>query len=190
MYSTTVTSSRIHPKKFTLWVAMASIVMMFAGFTSAYIVKMNEGSWLKFSLPKIFWLSTAVILASSLTLHLAGKAFKAREMLRYRQLITVTAVLGLVFIVCQLTGFWQLEKDGIQLMGQRSNSAASYLLVITGMHMLHVLGGVIALIVLLAGVYSRKSKNYSPLPIELAGIYWHFVDVLWIYLFMFYLAVG
>ena len=84
-------SSRIHPQKFTLWVAMASIIMMFAGFTSAYIVKMNEGSWLKLQLPRIFWLSTVVILLSSVTLHLAGKSFKAREMLRYRQLISVTA---------------------------------------------------------------------------------------------------
>ena len=175
------TSSRIHPHKFTLWVAMASIIMMFAGFTSAYIVKMNEGSWLKFQLPSIFWLSTAIILLSSLTLHLAGKSFKAREM---------AAVLGLAFILCQYFGFRSLEKQGIELIGQRSNSAASYLLVITVMHMLHVLGGVIAIAVILFLAFSRKVKNYSPLPIELTTIYWHFVDGLWIYLFIFYHFVG
>lgn len=183
-------SSRIHPHKFTLWVAMASIIMMFAGFTSAYIVKMNEGSWLKFELPRIFWLSTAIILFSSLTLHLAGKSFKARDMAKYRQLITVTAVLGLVFIVCQYFGFRNLEQQGIQLIGQKSNSAASYLLVITGMHMIHVLGGVIAIAVILFLAFSQKVKNYSPLPIELTSIYWHFVDVLWIYLFIFYHFIG
>ncbi|MEI6582888.1 MAG: cytochrome c oxidase subunit 3 [Chitinophagia bacterium] len=183
-------SSRIHPQKFTLWVAMASIIMMFAGFTSAYIVKMNEGSWLKFQLPNIFWLSTVIILLSSLTLHLAGKSFKAREMTRYRQLITVTAVLGLAFILCQYFGFRSLEKQGIELIGQRSNSAASYLLVITGMHMLHVLGGIIAIAVILFLAYNGKVKNYSPLPLELTTIYWHFVDVLWIYLFIFYHFVG
>jgi cytochrome c oxidase subunit 3 len=190
MSTQNLTSSRIHPHKFTLWVAMASIIMMFAGFTSAYIVKMNEGSWLKFQLPGIFWLSTVIILLSSLTLHLAGKSFKAREMARYRQLITVTAVLGLAFILCQYFGFRSLEKQGIELIGQRSNSAASYLLVITVMHMLHVLGGVIAIAVILFLAYSQKVKNYSPLPIELTTIYWHFVDGLWIYLFIFYHFVG
>ncbi|MBU3744321.1 MAG: heme-copper oxidase subunit III [Sediminibacterium sp.] len=183
-------SSRIHPQKFTLWVAMASIIMMFAGFTSAYIVKMNEGSFLKFKLPGIFWLSTFVIILSSFTLHLAGKSFKAREMLRYRQLITITAILGLVFIICQYVGFSGLESQGIALTGKKSNSAASYLLVITGMHMLHVLGGVVAIAVILFQAYSAKQKNYSPLPIELTAIYWHFVDVLWIYLFIFYHFVG
>jgi cytochrome c oxidase subunit 3 len=111
-------------------------------------------------------------------------------MAKYRQLITVTAVLGLVFIVCQYFGFRNLEQQGIQLIGQKSNSAASYLLVITGMHMIHVLGGVIAIAVILFLAFSQKVKNYSPLPIELTSIYWHFVDVLWIYLFIFYHFIG
>jgi len=181
---------KIHPHKFTLWVAMGSIVMMFAALTSAYIVKKNSGSWLEFDLPKIFWYSTATILLSSVTIHLAGKAFKAREMGRYRILITVTAILGVAFILMQWMGFRDLENRGIALTGIKSNSAASFLFVITGLHMAHVLGGVIAILVIFIKAYSVKVKNYSSLPIDLVSTYWHFVDVIWIYLFIFYNWIG
>ena len=181
---------RIHPHKFTLWVAMGAIVMMFAALTSAYIVKKNQSSWLEFDLPRIFWYSTFVILLSSVTMHLSIKAFKAREMGRYRTLITVTAALGVLFIVMQWLGFNSLEARNIALTGAKSNSAASFLLVITGIHMAHVLGGVIAILVIFMRAYSVKIKNYNALPIELAGTYWHFVDVLWIYLFIFYNWIG
>jgi cytochrome c oxidase subunit 3 len=181
---------RIHPHKFTLWVAMGAIVMMFAALTSAYIVKKNQSSWLEFDLPRIFWYSTFAILLSSVTMHLSIKAFKAREMDRYRTLITLTAVLGVLFIVFQWLGFSSLEAKNIALTGAKSNSAASFLLVITGIHMVHVLGGVIALLVIFIRAYSVKIKNYNSLPIELAGTYWHFVDVLWVYLFIFYNWIG
>ena len=156
---------RIHPHKFTLWVAMGSIVMMFAALTSAYIVKKNQSSWLEFDLPQIFWYSTAVILLSSVTIHLSLKAFKAREMGRYRTLITLTALLGVLFITLQWLGFQSLEARNIALTGAKSNSAASFLFVITGLHMLHVLGGVIALLVIFIRAYSVKMKNYSSRPI-------------------------
>lgn len=181
---------RIHPHKFTLWVAMGSIIMMFAGLTSAYIVKKNQSSWLEFDLPVVFMYSTLVIIASSLTVHLAAKAFKAREMARYRTLITVTALLGVLFMGLQILGFMDLEARNIALTGAKSNSAASFLLVITGLHMLHVLGGVIALLVMFIRAYVSRVKNYSSLSIELVGTYWHFVDILWIYLFIFYNWIG
>lgn len=181
---------RIHPHKFTMWVAMGSIVMAFAGLTSAYIVKKNQSSWLEFDLPMVFWYSTVVILISSVTMHLSAKAFKAREMGRYRSLITLTAALGVLFIVLQYLGFVNLEANNIALVGPKSNSAASFLLVITGLHMLHVLGGVIALLVMFIRAYSSKTKTYSSVPVEVVGTYWHFVDVLWIYLFIFYNWIG
>ena len=181
---------KIHPHKFTLWVAMGAIVMMFAALTSAYIVKKNQSSWLEFDLPKIFWYSTFTILASSVTIHLAIKAFKAREMGRYRTLITLTAGLGLLFVALQIMGFIGLENRNIALTGVKSNSAASFLFVITGLHLVHVLGGVVALLVIFIRAYSVKIKNYNALPIELVGTYWHFVDALWIYLFIFYNWIG
>ncbi|GAC1395377.1 MAG: cytochrome c oxidase subunit 3 [Sediminibacterium sp.] len=181
---------KIHPYKFTLWVAMGSIVMAFAALTSAYIVKRNQGSWLEFDLPRIFRYSTFVILLSSLTIHLALKAMKARETSRYRMLITVTALLGVLFIVLQYLGFRDLESRHIALTGPTSNSAASFIFVITGLHMAHVLGGVIALLVIFARAFRTRVRSYSSLPVELAATYWHFVDLIWIYLFVFYNWIG
>ena len=179
-------SGRIHPHKFTLWVAMGSIIMMFAGLTSAYIVKKSQSSWLEFSLPVVFWYSTATIIASSLTIHLSAKSFKAREMQKYRSLLTVTAFLGVLFITLQILGFVNLEARNIPLFGVKSNSATSFLGVITILHMLHVLGGIIAIAVVLIRAFTSKQKNYSSLPIEIISTYWHFVDFLWIYLFIFF----
>jgi cytochrome c oxidase subunit 3 len=184
--SASTNANRIHPHKFTLWVAMGSIIMMFAGLTSAYIVKKNQANWLEFDLPLIFWYSTFVILLSSLTIHLASKAFVARKMARYRGLITLTALLGVLFLLFQIFGFYNLEAKNIHLIGANSNASSSFLLVITLVHMLHVLGGVIALLVIFIRAFASSRKNYSSLPIELVATYWHFVDILWIYLFVFF----
>ena len=186
---TTVSSNqrnRIHTHKFTLWVAMGSIVMMFAGLTSAYIVRRNQANWLEFDLPGVFWYSTIVILLSSLTMHLALKAFKAREMQRYRRLITITAILGVTFGVLQFFGFSYLGEHGVKLIHEGSNPAASFLAIIVGLHVLHVLGGVIAIIVIFIRAYSSRFKSYNAVPIEVVATYWHFVDILWIYLFIFF----
>jgi len=186
---TTVSSNqrnRIHPHKFTLWVAMGSIVMMFAGLTSAYIVRSNQANWLEFSMPQIFWYSTAVIILSSITMHLSLKAFRAREMSRYRSLITITAVLGVLFGILQFLGFGFLSNHGVLLLGQGSNPSASFLAIITGLHVLHVLGGVVAILVMFIRAYSSRSKSYNATPVEIVSTYWHFVDILWIYLFIFF----
>jgi len=181
---------RIHPHKFTMWVAMGSIIMMFAGLTSAYVVKRSQTNWLEFDLPPVFWISTVVILVSSLTIHLALKAFKAREMQRYRLLITLTAVLGVAFSALQFAGFGTLHKNGIQFFGAGSNPSASFLGIITGLHIAHVLGGVIALLVIFFRAFSVKNKVYTSVPVEIVATYWHFVDLLWIYLFVFFNWIG
>jgi cytochrome c oxidase subunit 3 len=181
---------RLHPYKFSLWVGMASILMMFAGFTSAYLVKRNDSTWLQFSLPSVFWYSTFVILLSSLTIYLAGKSFKSRNMARYRVLITVTAALGVLFVILQLMGFQYLQNHGIKLIGTGSNPSGSFLGVITGVHMLHVIGGVIVLLIMFIKAFNSSSKNYSSIPIEVASTYWHFVDAIWIYLFIFFNIVS
>ena len=181
-----VQKTRIHPHKFTLWVAMASIIMLFAALTSAYIVKHAQSNWLEISLPNIFWASTVVIVLSSVTMHLAVKAFKARERSRYRQLITATAVLGVWFAVLQIVGFTNLSAHGIRLIGSGSNASASFLLVIIGLHALHVLGGVVALIIAFFRAFRTKVKSYNITPVEIVATYWHFVDILWIYLLVFF----
>lgn len=181
---------RLHPYKFLLWVGMASILMMFAGFTSAYIVKSNDSNWLQFTLPKIFFYSTAVILFSSLTMYLAVKAFKARDMSRYRILISVTAFAGVLFVILQWKGFQYLQSKGVRLIGSGSNPSASFLGVITGVHILHVIGGVVVLTIMFLKAFNSRSKTYSNMPIEVASTYWHFVDAIWIYLFVFFNIVS
>jgi cytochrome c oxidase subunit 3 len=177
---------KIHPHKFTLWVAIGSIVMMFAGLTSAYIVKRSQANWALVEMPVIFWFSTVAILLSSLTIYMAQKAFGNREMRKYRQLLGLTAGLGLVFLVLQIIGFAGYEQQDIRLTGAGSNASYSFLLAIAALHGVHVLGGVITLIVIYIRAVSTKSRNYSAVPVDVAATYWHFVDLLWIYLFIFF----
>jgi cytochrome c oxidase subunit 3 len=177
---------KIHPHKFTLWVAIGSILMMFAGLTSAYIVKRSQASWLMIEIPMMFWYSTATILASSVTVQLALKALKKREMINYKRLLVVTAVLGVLFIVLQIAGFRQFAAQDIRLVGAGSNASYSFLLAISGLHGIHVLGGVVALAVTVIRALNSSTKSYSTVPLEIVATYWHFVDALWIYLFIFF----
>ncbi len=178
--------TRIHPHKFTLWIGLASIVMMFAGLTSAYLIKRNLSNWITFDLPLIFWYSTAVIIISSITLMRSRKAFSQRDMRSYRRWLTVTLILGVAFVIMQYIGFTQLWESGITLT---RNVSFSFLYIIVGLHALHVLAGVIALIVILVKAFSLKIKNYDPVQIELMSTYWHFVDFLWIYLLLFLVMI-
>ena len=177
---------RIHPHKFTLWVGIGSIVMMFAGFTSAYVVKRNLSNWITFDLPVLFWYSTAVIILSSLTIIVSRNFFKQGEMARYRKWLAVTMLLGVLFVVLQTMGFINLWQSGITLT---RNVSFSFLYVIVGLHALHVIAGVIALIVILIKAFSIRKKIYSEIPIDLMSTYWHFVDFLWIYLLIFLVLI-
>ena len=175
-----------HPHKFTLWVGIGSLLMMFAGLTSAYIVKRNLANWQTFDLPQFFWYSTAAIILSSATLYLAEKAFKQRHMRKYRSLLMVTVMLGVLFIIFQVLGFQQLWTKGITL---QANVSYSFLYVIVIMHGAHVVGGLTALLLLFAKAFSNKTRNYNIVPVELVSTYWHFVDILWIYLLIFLIMI-
>ena len=180
---------KIHPHKFTLWVAIASILMMFAGLTSAFIVKSNLVGWRQIEMPKIFWVSTAAIVLSSLTIQWALRSFRQREMKNYRMLMGLTLFLGIVFIGLQWLGFSELwQKQGVTFKGVAG--AGQFLYVIFGLHALHVLGGVVALVVLFTRAFIGRTKSYSPVPVEVAATYWHFVDLLWIYLLVFFIVIG
>ena len=160
--------------------------MMFAGLTSAYVVKRDQPGWTTFQIPKAFWYSTAVILLSSLTIQMALRSFKEREMMRYRNLLTVTAVLGILFMLLQWTGFREIWQSGITFRG---SGGGQFLYVIAGLHVVHVLGGVVALLTMLTRVFVSKTRSYNSVPVELMSTYWHFVDLLWLYLFIFFMAI-
>jgi cytochrome c oxidase subunit 3 len=178
---------KIHPHKFTLWVGLGSIIMMFAGLTSAYIVKRQQPGWTTFDIPRAFWYSTGVILVSSLTVQMALKAFSEREMIRYRNLITLTAVLGTLFVILQWVGFKHIWNSGVTLKG---SGAGQFLYVIAGLHALHVLGGIVALFIMLIKAFGSRIRSYNRVPVELMSTYWHFVDLLWIYLFIFFICIN
>lgn len=180
-------SKKVHPHKFQMWIAMASIIMAFSGLISAYLVKMNQDNWLQFKLPSVFTLSTFIIILSSGTMHLALNLFKQRELPKYRIAITATALLGTLFIVLQILGFFYTDHGGVKLVGKGANASGSFLLVIAGLHIVHVLGGVIALLVQFFRAFSRKNRSYSITPIEITAQYWHFVDLLWVVIFLFLL---
>jgi|SRR5215218_6829427 len=173
---------KIHPHKFTLWIAMASIIMMFAGLTSAYIVKSNTPNWETIDTPQLFIYSTLCLLASSLTVQLALRAFKQRDMGRYRALLITTAVLGLAFVVLQYFGFRWMWAHGVSFKGA---GQGQFLYVIVGLHALHVIGGIVALVIMGIQAYFGSRRNYNSIPVEVAATYWHFVDALWLYLLVF-----
>lgn len=179
---------KIHPHKFTLWIAIGSIIMMFAGLTSAYIVKSGQAGWHEVKTPAIFFYSTGALLLSSLTIQAALRNFKHRSMSVFRILLLATFVLGIVFVVLQYQGFQWLWERGVHFEG--SSGAGQFLYIIFGLHALHVLGGLIALSILSVRQFIGSSRNYNATPIEIMSTYWHFVDALWIYLFVFFIWIG
>lgn len=189
---------RVHPHKFALWLGMGSIAMMFAGMTSAYIVRMAQGNWRMFRMPSLFYASTAVIFISSFTIAFGLRAFKQRKMPLYRTLITSTLILGVLFGILQLMGFYQLYhmpqpltlENGTTIMQSvrvNGNPSESFLFIIFGLHLAHILGGIAALLIVFLRAYRKRVKVYNTTGLEIVATYWHFVDVLWIYLFLFFL---
>jgi cytochrome c oxidase subunit 3 len=176
----------IHPLKFIMWAGCASIVMMFAGLSSAYIVKRNQANWLTFDIPVIFYYSTAIILLSSVTIMLSRKAFVNREMRQYKRWLLATTILGIAFVLFQYLGFKELWASGITLT---RNVSFSFLYIIVGLHAVHVMGGVVALVIMYLKSQSKRRKNYNQIYIDLMSTYWHFVDLLWIYLLLFLIVI-
>ena len=172
--------------KSMLWISMISMTMMFAGLTSAYYISMSREDWVSFELPSAFFTSTALIVLSSVSMSLTVAMIKRNKLKATTVLLATTLLLGIGFVYMQFQGFDSLIEMGLYFTGTQSAVSSSFLYVITVAHMLHIFGGIIALFYMLIkqlkGGYD--SKNY--LGLELGGIFWHFVDLLWIYLFFFF----
>ncbi len=179
---------KIHPQKFALWVGMAGIVMMFAAFTSAYMVKQAAGNWLEFAMPIYFYFSTASILLSSFFLYKSFAGYKSGNERTYKLYLLIGFVFGSAFVVLQYFGWQALFGMGVDMKG---NASGGFFYLITGLHVIHVLGGIAALVVTMLNAFSLKFKVTEKrlLRYDLVINYWHFVDILWVYLFIFLLVI-
>ncbi|WP_405565172.1 heme-copper oxidase subunit III [Polaribacter sp. Asnod6-C07] len=169
-----------------LWVSMISMVMFFAGLTSAYVISMKRDDWVSFDLPQAFYISTFLIVASSITLFLSQRFLKQNKRQLSLIMVVITLILGLGFIWQQYVGFNQLKSIGLFFTGPESTVSTSFIIGITFMHVLHLLAGVIVLFVVIYNHFKYKYKSEDMLGFELGAIFWHFVDILWIYLFFFF----
>ncbi len=168
-----------------MWVGIVGIIMFFSGLTSAYIVRQAQGDWLYFDVPQLFYISTAVILASSLTMFLAQWLASKGSMKEATALLAVTTVLGIAFLVTQYEGFLDLVESGIYFTGIDSNASGSFFNVLVWAHAAHIISGVLALIFTTIKALLNKYTVENHIGIEVCGIYWHFLDILWIYLILF-----
>ena len=195
-----------------LWLGIVSIVMLFAGLTSAYIVRQGEGKWVDFALPQLFKLSSLIIILSSLTMQWGLMSIKKNSVKNLKTAMLLTLLLGFGFVISQYYAWSDLYHNGIVFTGtikdiktdfnyvpsgkesvadvpNVGNVAGSFLYVITGLHVAHVLVGMIALIVVfsraLLGKYTVTNYN----GVKMCATYWHFLGGLWLYLFLFLLYI-
>lgn len=184
-------NQRNKAKKMLLWFLMISLAMSFAGLTSAYVVSKERADWLEnLVLPSAFGWSLVVILLSSLTIEWAKRALKKQENQQGTLLLWITWILGLGFMALQYMGFSQIYNDfGYAFTGPTSSIAYTFIFLIVVLHLCHVLAALIALSVVIYNHYKQRYILGKTLGVELAALFWHFVDGLWLYLFLFFYFV-
>lgn len=173
-------------KKMMLWFGIISLIMSFGGLTSAFIVSSQREDWVTgFVLPPAFTISLITIIISSVTFILAKRALKQNKKNLVSILLLLTLVLGIVFIVNQFLGFNEIINLGYNFTGPTSNVTMSYIFLIAFVHILHVAAGLICLLFVIYNHFKQKYTSEKMLGFELAATFWHFIDVLWVYLFFF-----
>lgn len=169
-----------------MWVALAGVGMMFTALTSAYIVRASTSNdWRPLMMPRLLWLSTFLILLSSFTFEIARRTLKSGNTSAYQRWLLLTVLLGLGFLATQLLAWRQLASQGIYLA---SNPHSSFFYVLTGAHGIHLLGGILALDYLLLRSWRKRYEEHGAMKrqavADAVALYWHFMDGLWIYLFL------
>lgn len=172
----------MNPKKFILWLFIVSIVMMFAAMTSGYLVRRAEGNWIDYQIPTIFGYSSVVLVISSITMHWAYVAAKKDRFAMMRTAITITFALGIAFLYMQFQGWVDLVQQKVFFVG---NPAGSFMYVFTGLHGFHLISGLIVLVFALVAAFRFRIHGKNLVQLEIAASYWHFLDILWLYLFFF-----
>lgn len=173
-----------------LWVSMISMTMMFAGLTSAYVVSRKRDDWVSFDLPASFYTSTILIVLSSITFILAKRFIKNDNRNFTTIALLATFILGIGFIYFQLQGFNELMNSGLFFTGEQSTVKSSFVFGITGAHIAHIIAGLVVLLTVLINHLRSKYNSSDNLGLQLGAIFWHFVDILWIYLFLFFYFIS
>ena len=164
-----------------VWALLATLSMLFGGFTSAYLVRRAGTDWQRISLPSILWFNTALLLSSSITLELGRACMRRWRTNAVRGWLLATTMLGLAFLVGQLFAWQQLAAQGVYVP---TSPHSSFFYMLTGVHGVHLLGGVLALFFALSRVWRARWSPDEPNAVNLCATYWHFVDGLWLYLFL------
>lgn len=173
--------------KMLLWFGMISVVMMFAGFTSAYVISKSRPDWLSdFQMPTAFLFSTIVILVSSATFHFAVKGVKNNKLSQTSTMLWLTLILAIIFIILQFVGFGQVIESGLYFTGTESTITTSFLYIVVIVHLAHLVGGIISLLIVIYNNYKQKYSAAQHIGIELSATFWHFLGLLWLYLFLFF----
>jgi cytochrome c oxidase subunit 3 len=163
------------------WVLLTAVIMLFAGLTSAYIVLRGVPSWQNIELPYLLWPNTAILLLSSLAVEISKRAIRRNDVESMRRWLIVGGVLGFGFLAGQLAAWRQLVNAGVYLP---STQQSSFFYILTGLHGLHLLGGIVALGIVLGMALKNHLSAFRYEPLSLAATYWHVMDALWIYLFL------
>ncbi len=175
----------MNPKKFGLWLFMVSVSMLFAAWTSAYLVRRGEGDWFLFELPQLFGVTSILIILSSISMMYASWAAKRDNLEGLKIGVILTFILGVGFLI----GQWYAWADLIALNAHFTggNVSGSFIYVLTGFHGLHIVSGLVFLIIVMVSTFKFKvhSKNLNQL--QMCATYWHFLGGLWLYLFVFLL---
>jgi cytochrome c oxidase subunit 3 len=174
-------------KKMMLWFGIISLIMGFAGWTSAFIVSSSREDWFEnFVLPTPFWYSTVVIVLSSVTFMLAKASVKKGLQRQTTLFLVSTLLLGVLFIGLQFSGFSEMVAMGYYFTGPTSNVTLSYIFLIAFVHILHLVAGLISLIVVIVNQLRGKYNEEEYLGLSLGETFWHFLDLLWVYLVLFF----
>jgi cytochrome c oxidase subunit III len=174
---------RIEPSKYKImmWLLITSVTMLFVALTSAYIFRQaNRASWKPLVIPVALWVSTGFILLSSVSFELARRALRKNLFEPFRTWVLTTTVLGVAFLIGQVLAWRQLTSQGLYL---QSNPHSSFFYLLTGLHGLHLLGGIIALAYVTIAALRMRISARNRNTIEVTSLYWHFMDGLWVYLF-------
>ena len=168
-----------------LWFGIISLFMTFGGLTSAYIVSRERSDWdASYEFPIALIISTCLIVISSITIHLAKRSILRGDKTMGVVLMTLTLLLGIGFVICQFQGFQHLMDQGYYFTGESSTITSTFIFLIAVLHIVHVSVGLLALLFLITGAYREKYTPDSHLGLTLGVTFWHFVDVLWVFLFV------